>query len=69
MGLGEEGETGDANVTVTGFGLTASLGTVAPTAEAVVYLTGVSARGGVSTPLVWGIIDTSQTPNWTPIAA
>jgi len=26
--------------------------------------TGVSATGGVSTPLVWGEVDTSQTPNW-----
>ena len=58
-----------AVVDETGLSATVSLGAVEVDAKAVVYLTGVSARCNTSTPLVWGIIDTTQTPNWTPIAA
>lgn len=36
---------------------------------ATVRPTGVSATGYISNSLVWGLIDTSQTPNWLPIAA
>jgi hypothetical protein len=67
--LGEENSQGNATITLTGFVGTVALGTVDSTAEVVVYLTGVSATGFVNYPLVWGIIDTSQIPNWTPIAA
>jgi hypothetical protein len=31
-------------------------------------VTGVSARGIISTVNVWGVIDTAQTANWTPVA-
>jgi hypothetical protein len=32
-------------------------------------VTGVSAQGVVSTANVWGVISTTQDPNWTRIAA
>lgn len=35
----------------------------------VVSITGVSGTGVVARPLVWGLIDTAQTPNWLPLAA
>jgi hypothetical protein len=59
----------DANVYVTQAYLLGEIGNVTVGGKATVYVTGVSARGGVSTPLVWGIIDTTQNPNWVPIAA
>jgi hypothetical protein len=68
-GLGEAEVSGDGNVVVTGVAGTISLGSVAINSDANVTLTGVSANGYVNYPLVWGIIDTSQTPNWVPIAA
>jgi hypothetical protein len=46
-----------------------ALGEVDESGKAVVQVTGVTAVGRVSRPLVWGLIDTSQTPNWIPIAA
>jgi hypothetical protein len=30
-------------------------------------LTGVSATGSVTSPLIWEIIDDNQTPNWVQI--
>jgi hypothetical protein len=68
-GLGEAEVSGDGSVVVTGVAGTISLGSVAISSDANVILTGVSASGFVNYPLVWGIIDTSQTPNWVPIAA
>jgi hypothetical protein len=38
-------------------------------AKATVTLTGVSATGELSNLNVWGLIDESQTPNWTDVAA
>jgi hypothetical protein len=68
-GLGEAEVDAKANVTVTGVAGTISQGSVAINGKATVYLTGVSATGRVARPLVWGLIDTSQNPNWVPIAA
>lgn len=68
-GLGEADVSGDGNVIVTGVAGTISLGSIAVSSDANVILTGVSASGYVNYPLVWGLIDTSQTPNWVPIAA
>lgn len=68
-GLGDEGVRIVVDVDVSGVYGTSELGTVEVDSKATVYVTGVSARGGVSTPLVWGIIDTTQNPNWVPIAA
>ena len=69
MGLGEVEVDAEATVNVTGVAGTVFVGSVAVSSDANVYLTGVSAVGRVSRPLVWGLIDTSQTPNWMPIAA
>jgi hypothetical protein len=68
-GLGEAEVDAEANVNVTGVAGTISLGSVAISGKATVVLTGVSATGRVARPLVWGLIDTSQNPNWVPIAA
>lgn len=68
-GLGEAEVDAKATVTVTGVAGTISQGSVAISGKATVYLTGVSATGRVARPLVWGLIDTSQNPNWVPIAA
>jgi hypothetical protein len=50
-------------------GATASLGAPTVIAKADVTLTGVSATGELSNLNVWGLIDESQTPNWTDVAA
>ena len=68
-GLGEAEVSGKGNIVVTGVAGTISLGSIAVSSDANVILTGVSASGFVNYPLVWGKIDTSQTPNWVPIAA
>ena len=68
-GLGEAEVDADSNANVTGVAGTISLGSVAINGKATVILTGVSATGRVARPLVWGLIDTSQNPNWVPIAA
>jgi hypothetical protein len=68
-GLGEAEVNADSNVTVTGVAGTIFQGSVAISGKATVILTGVSATGRVARPLVWGLIDTSQNPNWVPIAA
>ena len=70
MALGEETVTADANTNVTGNAGTGQLGTVAIVAKAGVNVTGVQGTGQTQTfTLVWGEIDTAQTPNWTEIAA
>jgi hypothetical protein len=54
---------------VVGVSATASLGTATVDAEAIVAITGVSATLELSNLNVWGLIDESQTPNWTDVAA
>jgi len=56
-------------VNVTGVVGTIFEGETDESGKAIVTVTGVQAVGRVSRPLVWGLIDTSQTPNWLPIAA
>jgi len=67
--LGQVRQATSNTVMVTGVAGTISQGSVAIDGEATVILTGVSATGRVARPLVWGLIDTSQNPNWVPIAA
>jgi hypothetical protein len=67
--LGTVRQATSNTVQVTGVVGTISQGSVAIDGKATVYLTGVSATGRVARPLVWGLIDTSQNPNWVPIAA
>lgn len=80
VSLGQVTQASSNTVQVTGLLGTISLGSVAINGDASVILTGVSASGRVAGPLVWGLIDTSQssnfsgintsqTPNWVPIAA
>ena len=59
----------EASVFVTGVLGTTGLGVVSIDAEATVTLTGVSGTGEIASALVWGIIPTSQDPNWQVIAA
>lgn len=57
-------------VDVTGVEGTGLLGSADATGNALANVTGVQATGQTQTfTLVWGEIDTSQTPNWTEIAA
>jgi hypothetical protein len=67
--LGQVRQATSNTVMVTGVAGTISQGSVAIRGKATVTLTGVSATGRVARPLVWGLIDTSQNPNWAPIAA
>ena len=69
VALGQVRQASSNTVQVTGVAGTISQGSVAIKGKATVYLTGVSATGRVARPLVWGLIDTSQNPNWVPIAA
>jgi len=55
---------------VLGLSATVSIpATVAVDAEANVTITGISATSELSNLNVWGLIDESQTPNWTDVAA
>ena len=67
--LGTVDAAGQVVVNVTGVVGTIFEGEVDESGKAFVVVTGVQAVGRVSRPLVWGLIDTSQTPNWIPIAA
>jgi hypothetical protein len=67
--LGTVDTTAKAVVNVTGVVGTIFEGETDESGKAFVTVTGVQAVGRVSRPLVWGLIDTSQTPNWLPIAA
>jgi hypothetical protein len=69
VALGQVRQATSNTVQVTGVAGTISQGSVAIKGKATVVLTGVSATGRVARPLVWGLIDTSQNPNWVPIAA
>ena len=50
------------------FAVTSALGSVSTDAEANVTPTGVAATASVATVLVYGEIDTSQTPSYSEIA-
>jgi len=75
-GIAGSGEIGNVSVSanavvvlVTGVSGTGALGEEEISGGANVYPIGVSGIGRIARPLVWGLIDTSQTPNWTSIAA
>ena len=55
-------------IEVSGFGLTTSVGAVTTAAKANVTPTGVSATASVGKVLIWGEVDTSQTPDYSNIA-
>jgi hypothetical protein len=54
-------------VFVTGVSATGAVGTATAVGGSKVTLVGVQAAGIVATPLVWGLVDDSQTPNWQPV--
>lgn len=68
MALGNETPRAGADVDVTGVeaGDTA-IGTISVAINAPISITGVSATAIIDSPLVWGGINTSQTPNWVEI--
>ena len=55
------------SISVTGLSGTGQLGTITVQAGAAIAVTGVQASGLVSSVLVWGLIDTGQTPGWAQI--
>lgn len=59
--------TGGAGASVTGVQATFTLASVAVSGNTDVVVTGVQATGLVGSVLVWGLVNTSQTPNWTQI--
>jgi hypothetical protein len=58
---------GGAGASVSGVQGTFSVGTVTVLAQADISVTGVQAVGQIGNVLVWGLVNTSQTPNWTQI--
>ena len=72
MQLGTAEVVAAANISVTGVLGTMQLGTATATGAANVNVIGVEGIGEVGNnifTLVWGEIDTSQTPDWVKIAA
>ena len=63
--------TGGTDISVTGLAGTGGVGSVTVSAGTGVSIsaTGVSATGGTQGVNVWGIVPTSQTPEWEKIAA
>ena len=57
------------SVAVTFMRGTGAVGTVAASGNISVTVSGVSATGAISSVNVWGIIDASQSPSWSQIAA
>ena len=56
------------NVFVTGVSCTSALGTVTTVCKANISLELGQAEGLVGFPLIWSLIDDSQTPNWEEVA-
>ena len=65
--LGEETTRGTAIVVEDGVSSTGAIGTATVGADSRVTVTGVTAVATIDNPLVWGGINTSQTPNWVEI--
>jgi hypothetical protein len=68
-GLGSVTVSGAANVTLTGVSATGAIGTEIVGISVSISVTGVSATGEVGSLSIWGLVDTTQTPNWEEIAA
>jgi hypothetical protein len=65
--LGLATAQGEGRATVSGVQAVFTLGSVVVTADGIVPVTGVQAVGQIGSVLVWGLVNTSQTPNWTQI--
>ena len=57
------------SISVTSVSGTGEVGTVAASGNISITVTGVSATGAISGVNVWSVIDASQTPSWSQIAA
>jgi len=57
----------DGNTTVSGVSALFTLGNVVITTDSFAAVSGVQAVGQIGNVLVWGLVNTSQTPNWTQI--
>ncbi len=72
-GLSTTGTVGDVNVpqaTINAVGLeaNANLGSIEVfLPDVTVFATGVGSTGSIGTTTMWGLVDTSQTPNWEEI--
>tara|TARA_R100000995_G_scaffold48755_1_gene23393 strand:+ start:173 stop:544 length:372 start_codon:yes stop_codon:yes gene_type:complete len=64
-GIGTPTFATTVNINVTGVSGAANLGSI----EIPLQVSGFSATGQIGTVLVWGQIDTDQTPNWNIIEA
>lgn len=67
--LGDETAFTDFTAVATGFGIATELGLVSVEAGAVALLTGVSASGETSTPVLWGRIVPDPGTTWSEVAA
>lgn len=65
--IGDVSVAGEAGAAVSGVQGTFAVGTVTAIARADIAVTGVETTGQVGSVLVWGLVNTSQTPNWTQI--
>jgi mRNA degradation ribonuclease J1/J2 len=66
-GLGSVTTKGDNNISIDGFQLTSSVGVATTVAKSIVQPTGLGATVDVGSILVYGEIDTSQTPNYSNV--
>ena len=67
-GLGDESIISNNILPITLGAATSSLGSVTPTAAADVDITGLLTTSGLGGVNVWGLVDTSQTPNYSTIS-
>jgi len=68
--LGTVTQTTSNTVPITGLVATTAIGSSSATGGATASVTGVSGTCETNGfTLVWGLVDTSQTPNWKDIAA
>jgi hypothetical protein len=68
IGLGDETLITNNNLSVSGFGVTVSQGSVVTESKAIIYPVGVEGEGLTKSVQVWSLINTSQTPNYTIIS-
>lgn len=64
VNVGEGRAVPQINMAVTGFGTNANIGLVSVETTTGVFLTGLSGTARLGNTLVWGEINTDQTPNW-----
>ena len=66
--MGDESLITNNNLAVTGLVGTTTVGNVTSISKAVVSVTNVSATGFVNVVNVWGLVDDSQTPNYSEVS-